>query len=70
MPTSRTGFSLWDYAYPRNVLFQPSKAYIKSACRSSRRPTQAPSTFGGATPMPDQTSSLTPAWDPLSRTPR
>ena len=28
------------------------------------------STSGGATPMPDRTSSLTPAWDPLSRTPR
>jgi hypothetical protein len=28
------------------------------------------STSGGVTPMPDRTSSLTPAWDPSSRTPR
>ena len=37
---------------------------------SSLTPTWIPgvSTSGGATPMPDQTSSLTPAWDPLSRT--
>jgi hypothetical protein len=28
------------------------------------------STSGGATPMPDRISSLTPAWDPSSRTPR
>jgi hypothetical protein len=27
-------------------------------------------TSGGTTPMPDRTSSSTPAWDPLSRTPR
>ena len=74
MPTSRTGCSLFDYAKPRSVLFYPSRAYLKSARRPFELPPQAPipevSTSGGATPMPDRTSSLTPAWDPLSRTPR
>ena len=72
MPSSRTGSSLLDYAMPRSVLFQPSKAYMKSARRGQAfRLESMPgvSTSGGATPMPDQTSSLTPAWDPLSRTP-
>lgn len=74
MPTSRTGYSLLDYAEPQGVLFHPSKTYTKSARRPLRRPPQAPmpvaSTSGGATPMPDQTDSSTPAWDPSSRTPR
>jgi hypothetical protein len=71
MPSSRTGSSLLDYAEPRSVLFQPSKAYMRSA-RRPFEPSPMPgiSTSGGATPMPDQTSSLTPAWDPTSRTPR
>jgi hypothetical protein len=76
MPTStssRTGSSLLDYAEPRSALFQPSKAYMKSARRTFGPPPQAPMpvepTSGGATPMPDQISSLTPAWDPSSRTP-
>jgi hypothetical protein len=75
-PSSSTGSSLLDYAKPRSDLFQPSKAYMKSARLtfgpSPRAPTRMPgvSTSGGATPMPDQTSSLTPAWDPTSRTPR
>ena len=47
---------------------------MKSPCRPHWPSPQAPmpdvSSSGGATPMPDQTSSLTPAWDPLSRTPR
>jgi hypothetical protein len=30
---------------------------------------EGPSCSGGATPMPDRTSSSTPAWDPSSRTP-
>jgi hypothetical protein len=71
---SRTGSSLMDYAEPRSVLFHPSKAYMKSARRPFRPSPQTPmhgvSTSGGATPMPDQTSSSTPAWDPSSRTPR
>jgi hypothetical protein len=77
-PSSRTGSSLLHYEEPRSALFQPSKDYMRSA--TARRPfafgpsPQAPmpgvSTSGGATPMPDQTSSLTPAWDPTSRTPR
>ena len=59
-----------DYAEPRSVLFQPSKDYVKSPLRSYRLPLMpAISTFGGTTPMPDRTSSSTPAWDPLSRTP-
>ena len=73
MPTSSTGNSLLDYEEPLSALFKPSKAYMKSA----RRPygllplaTLAMPTSGGATPMPDRTFSLTPAWDPLSRTPR
>jgi hypothetical protein len=71
MSSSSTGSPLLVYAEPRNVLFQPSKAYMKSACRPFGPPPQAGvSVSGGATPMPDQTSSLTPAWDPLSRTPR
>jgi len=74
MPSSRTGSSLLDYAEPSSALFHPSKAYMKSAHRPFGPSPQAPmsgvSTSGGATPMPDQTSSLTPAWDPLSRTPR
>jgi hypothetical protein len=76
MPSSRTGFSLLDYAKPRSVLFQPSEAYMRSARRPFGPSPQAPmhasgvSTSGGATPMPDQTSSSTPAWDPSSRTPR
>ena len=73
-PSSRTGSSLLDYAEPRSVLFRPSKDYMRSACRSFGPLPQAPmpgvSTSGGATPMPDRTSSLTPAWDPTSRTPR
>jgi hypothetical protein len=73
-PSSRTGFSLYDYAEPLSLLFQPSKAYMKSARRTLGPSPQAPmpevSTSGGATPMPDQTSSLTPAWDPSSRTPQ
>ena len=68
MPTSRTGCSLFDYSKPRSVLFHPPKAYMKSARRPL--PEVSESTSGGATPMPDRTSSLTPAWDPLSRTPR
>jgi hypothetical protein len=46
---------------------------MKSACRffgQPKAPMPGVSTSGGATPMPDQTSSLTPAWDPTSRTPR
>ena len=74
MPSSRTGYSLVDYAKPRSVLFQPLNVYMKSARRPIGPSPQAPvlrvSTSGGATPMPDQTSSLTPAWDPTSRTPR
>jgi hypothetical protein len=72
MSFSSTGSPLLVYAEPRNVLFQPSKSYyMKSARRPFRPPPQAGvSVYGGATPMPDQTSSLTPAWDPLSRTPR
>ena len=74
MPSSSTRSSLLDYAEPRSVLFQPSKAYIRSACRPFGPSPQAAipvvSTSGGATPMPDQTYSLTPAWDPTSRTPR
>ena len=74
MPISRTGSSLLEYAPPRSVLFQPSKTYMKSARQFFRPPPQAPmpgvSTSGGATPMPDWTSSSTPAWDPSSRTPR
>ena len=73
IPSSSTGSSLIDYAPPRSVLFQPSRAYMKSA-RRPFGPSQAPmpdvSSSGGATPMPDQTSSLTPAWDPSYRTPR
>jgi hypothetical protein len=73
-PSSRTGSSLLDYAEPRSVLFQPSNTYMRSARRPFGPSPQAPipgvSTSGGATPMPDQTSSLTPAWDPTSRTPR
>jgi len=71
MLSSRTGRSLLDYAKPQSVLFQPSNAYM-SARRSFRlesMPGARVSTSGGATPMPDQTSSLTPAWDPTSRTP-
>ena len=45
----------------------------ESAHRYFGLPPQEPipgvSSSGGATPMPDRTSSLTPAWDPLSRTP-
>jgi hypothetical protein len=74
MPTSSTRYSLLDYAEPRSDLFRPSKTYMKSARRPFGLLPQAPmpgvSTSGGATPMPDQTSSLTPAWDPSSRTPR
>jgi hypothetical protein len=75
MSFSSTGSPLLVYAEPRNVLFQPSKAYMKSARRPFRPPPLAQaqawvSVSGGATPMPDWTSSLTPAWDPLSRTPR
>ena len=74
MPISRTLSSLLDYAMPRSDLFRPSKAYMKSEHRPFRLATQAPmpgvSTSGGATPMPDRASSFTPAWDPLSRTPR
>ena len=76
MPSSSTGSSLLDYAEPRDALFQPSKAYMKSARRNFGPSPQAPirmpgvSNSGGATPMPDQTSSLTLAWDPSSRTPQ
>ena len=71
MPTSRTGNSLSVYAEPQNALFQPSKTYMKSVRRPFGLPSPMPgvSTSGGATPMPDRTSSLTPAWNPLSRTP-
>ena len=69
---SRTGSPLMLFAEPQSPLFWPSKAYMKSACQSFRPPPQAPmpgvSTSGGATPMPDHISSLTPAWDPLSHT--
>ena len=53
------------------MLFKPSKAYMKSVCQPLPQ-TMIPgmSTSGGATPMPDRTSSLTPAWDPLSHTPQ
>ena len=75
--SSRTGSPLFVFAAPRNALFQPLNAYMKSARRTFGPPPQAPipvetvgSTSGGVTPMPDQTSSLTPAWDPSSRTPR
>jgi hypothetical protein len=74
MPASRSGSSLFDYAEPRNTLFHPSKTYMKSAHRHLGPPPQAlmpvESASGGVTPMPDWTSSLTPAWDPSSRTPR
>jgi hypothetical protein len=72
IPTSRTGCSLFDYAQPQGVLFQPSKAYMKSARRPFELPAPFPgvSTSGGATPMPDRTPSSTPAWDPSSRTPQ
>jgi len=67
-----TGLPLFDYIEPRNVLFHPSKAYMKSACPPFRPPPHPPmlgvSTSGGATPMPDRTSSSTLAWDPLSHT--
>jgi hypothetical protein len=72
MSFSSTGSPLLVYSEPRNVLFQPSKAYIKPACRPFGPPPQAGVSLavsGGATPMPDRTSSLTPAWDPLSRSP-
>ena len=69
MPSSRTGSSLLDYAEPRSILFRPTKAYMSSARRPFRVKPSV-STSGGATPMPDQTSSLTPAWDPTARTPR
>ena len=74
MPPSRTRSSLLDYALPRSALFKPSKSYMKSARRPFEPPPQAsmpegPSCSGGATPMPDRTSSSTPAWDPSSRTP-
>jgi hypothetical protein len=76
MPTSSTLFPLLDYKEPQSALFRPSKAYMKSARRcfgpSESPMPEAPPTSGRATPMPDpdQTSSLTPAWDPTSRTPR
>jgi hypothetical protein len=62
IPSSRTGYLLLDYAEPRSVLFRPSKAYMKSARRPLRlgvgpSPQPRVSTSGGATPMPDQTSS-------------
>ena len=75
MPISRTGSSLLEYAPPRSVLFQPSKTYMKSARQLLGLPPMlrlgvSTSASGGATPMPDRTSSSTPAWDPSSRTPR
>jgi hypothetical protein len=74
MPSSkRSRLSLSEYAEPQNFLFQPSKAYMKSARRPFRvepSPEALMPGVSGATPMPDQTSSLTPAWDPTSRTPR
>jgi hypothetical protein len=75
IPSSRTGDLLLDYTEPQSVLFRPSKAYMKSARRPLRlgvgpSPQPRVSTSGGATPMPDQTSSLTPAWDPTARTPQ
>jgi hypothetical protein len=70
MPTSSTASPLLEYAPPRSDLFQPSKAYMKSARRLLGPPPMPEvSTSGGATPMPDRTSSSTPAWDPSSRTP-
>jgi hypothetical protein len=64
MPTSSTGFSLLDYEEPRSDLFRPSKAYMMSApFRVVLPPMPGVSTSGGATPMPERTSSLTPAWD-------
>jgi len=73
MPTPRTGSPLLEYAPPRSVLFQPSKTYMRSTHRFFGLPPQAStppqvstSGHGGATPMPDRTSSSTPAWDPSS----
>jgi len=76
MPSSRTKISLFDYAQPQSVLFHPSQDYLRSVRRrhdfglSPQAPMPGVSNTGGATPMPEQTSSLTPAWDPSSRTPR
>jgi len=67
MHISRTGCLLFDYAKPQDVLFQPSNAYMESARPFGLAPVPM---SGGATPMPDETSSSTPAWNPLSRTPR
>ena len=68
MDISRTGLSLFDYSKPQDVLFQPLN-YMMSAHPPFGLPPAVP-TYGGATPMPDKTSSSTPAWNPLSRTPR
>jgi hypothetical protein len=69
MLTLRTGYSLFDYAKPQSTLFQPSKTYTRLFRPPPQEPTPAGSTSGGATSMPNWSSSLTPAWNPSSRTP-
>ena len=70
--SSRTHSPLLNYAKPRNDLFLPLNAYMKSSRQHFGLPPQEPipgiSTSGRATPMPDRTSSSMPDWDPLSRT--
>src|SRR6267378_2757736 len=57
-----TRLELFSYKKPADNLFHPSKHY-----QEQQSSLQA-STSGGATPMPDLSSS-TPAWDPSSRSP-
>src|SRR5277367_6520468 len=72
-----TGKQLCDFSQPVDMLFRPPPHY-----RLQLRPLQGLPLFqapqsssssslalGGATPMPDSSTSLTPAWNPSSRTP-
>lgn len=59
---SRTQLKLSKYKQPINNVFHPSEPYLE------QRLLPQASTSGGATPLPDFSSS-TPAWDPSSRSP-
>jgi len=68
---------LFDFSWPVDKLFHPPRHYkSQQPPRWGLPPIQAPQpstssslALGGATPMPDSSTSVTPAWNPSSRTP-
>src|SRR5271155_4119681 len=67
------GKQLFDFSRPVDMLFHPPRHYrsrqFLPPLHASQPSTSSPLAPGGATPMPDCSTSLSPAWNPSSRTP-